>query len=41
MADQQAPRVAILMGSDSDLPVMAEAAKVLRSVAVPFELEVT
>jgi 5-(carboxyamino)imidazole ribonucleotide mutase len=29
------------MGSDSDLPVMAHAAKVLRSVDVAFELEVT
>jgi len=35
------PRVAILMGSDSDLPVMAEAAKVLQSVDVTFDLAVT
>jgi 5-(carboxyamino)imidazole ribonucleotide mutase len=35
------PKVAILMGSDSDLPVMAEAAKVLKSVDVSFELAVT
>jgi len=36
-----APRVAILMGSDSDLAVMAEAAKVLQRLDVGFELEVT
>jgi 5-(carboxyamino)imidazole ribonucleotide mutase len=35
------PDVAILMGSDSDLPVMAEAAKVLKTVDVKFELTVT
>ena len=34
-------RVAILMGSDSDLPVMAEAVKVLKSADVGFELHVT
>jgi phosphoribosylaminoimidazole carboxylase PurE protein len=34
-------KVAILMGSDSDLPVMSEAARVLRSLGVPFRLEVT
>ena len=36
-----APRVAVLMGSDSDLPVMAEAVKVLRRLEVPFRLDVT
>jgi 5-(carboxyamino)imidazole ribonucleotide mutase len=41
MSVETGPRVAILMGSDSDLPVMAEAAKVLESVGVPFELEVS
>ena len=35
------PRVAILMGSDSDLPVMSEAARILRKLGVGFELEVT
>ena len=35
------PRVAILMGSDSDLPVMAEAAKLLRRMNVGFELHVS
>ncbi len=34
-------RVSILMGSDSDLPVMAEAARVLRRLEVEFELHVT
>jgi phosphoribosylaminoimidazole carboxylase PurE protein len=41
MSDASRPRVAILMGSDSDLPVMAEAARVLKSVQVGFELAVT
>jgi phosphoribosylaminoimidazole carboxylase PurE protein len=36
-----APRVAVLMGSDSDLTVMAEAVKVLRRLDVPFRLDVT
>jgi 5-(carboxyamino)imidazole ribonucleotide mutase len=35
------PRVAILMGSDSDLRVMSEAAKVLERMAVPYEVEIT
>ncbi len=34
-------KVAILMGSASDLPTMAEAAKELRALDIPFELEVT
>lgn len=34
------PRVGILMGSDSDLPVMQEAAKLLTEFGVPFELRV-
>jgi 5-(carboxyamino)imidazole ribonucleotide mutase len=34
-------KVAILMGSASDLVTMAEAAKELRGLDVPFELEVT
>lgn len=32
------PRVGIIMGSDSDLPVMKEAAKVLREFDVPIEV---
>jgi len=34
-------RVAILMGSDSDLPVMSEAARILEQFEVPYELEIT
>ncbi len=34
-------KVAILMGSDSDLPVMAEAVKVLNKLEVAYELSVT
>lgn len=39
--NQAAPTVAIYMGSDSDLAIMAEAARVLTRLGVPFELEVT
>ena len=35
------PLVGILMGSDSDLPTMGEAAKVLREFDVPFEIHVS
>lgn len=34
------PLVSIVMGSDSDLPTMAETAKVLQQFGIPFELEV-
>ena len=34
------PRVAILMGSDSDLPVMAECARVLEEYGVPYDARV-
>ncbi|MXY08148.1 MAG: 5-(carboxyamino)imidazole ribonucleotide mutase [Rhodothermaceae bacterium] len=34
------PLVGILMGSDSDLPIMRKAADILRSFDVPFELNV-
>lgn len=34
------PVVGIIMGSDSDLPVMAKAAEFLNSIGVPFELTV-
>ena len=33
-----APKVSIIMGSTSDLPVMKEAAKILDEFAVPFEM---
>ncbi len=35
------PLVGILMGSDSDLPVMEETAKILREFKVPFEMTVS
>src|SRR5262245_27802492 len=41
MSVESGPRVAILMGSDSDLSVMVEAAKVLESVGVAYQLEVS
>jgi len=37
----QKPVVGIIMGSDTDLPVMTEAAKVLEKFEIPFEIEVT
>jgi phosphoribosylaminoimidazole carboxylase PurE protein len=41
MSRDPRPKVAILMGSDSDLPVMAETARMLESLGVPYELEIT
>ena len=35
------PLVGILMGSDSDLPVMEKAAEVLREMGVPFEMDIS
>lgn len=35
------PFVAVLMGSDSDLPVMEAAFEILRSLSIPFEAKVT
>jgi 5-(carboxyamino)imidazole ribonucleotide mutase len=37
---EQAPLVGVVMGSDSDWPVMEEAAKVLDEFAVPYEADV-
>ncbi|WP_020506475.1 5-(carboxyamino)imidazole ribonucleotide mutase [Lamprocystis purpurea] len=34
------PLVGIIMGSDSDLPVMQEAADILRDLGVPFEMTI-
>jgi phosphoribosylaminoimidazole carboxylase PurE protein len=34
------PLVAVIMGSDSDLPVMKEASKILSDFNIPFELKV-
>lgn len=38
---QQTPRVAILMGSDSDVPVMKEAAARLESFGIPYEMHIS
>jgi phosphoribosylamine--glycine ligase len=35
------PKVLILMGSDSDLPVMEEAAKILEQFSIPYEMTVS
>src|SRR5665213_44665 len=37
----QKPVVGIIMGSDTDLPVMSETARMLDKFAIPFEIEVT
>ncbi len=34
------PKVAILMGSDSDMPAMSEAAKILDDNGIPYELKI-
>jgi len=41
MAAGGRPSVGILMGSDSDLPVMSEAAATLKKFGVPFEVEIS
>lgn len=38
--DDRAPLVGIIMGSDSDLPVMAEASRVLEELGVPHEVTI-
>jgi len=35
------PLVGVVMGSDTDLPVMSETIKTLRRFAIPYEVEVT
>jgi len=35
------PVVGVIMGSDTDLPVMSEAVKALKDFEIPFEVEVT
>src|SRR5271169_577815 len=37
---QREVRVGVLMGSDTDFPVMSEAAKTLEKFGIPYELEV-
>jgi len=41
MSDSARPVVGIVMGSDSDLPVMAEAAQTLKKFGVAFEIEIS
>ena len=40
MSDASGPIVAIVMGSDSDLPVMQEAAKILEEFGIPHEVTI-
>ena len=40
MAEDKKPRVGIVMGSDSDLPVMRKATAILNDFDVPFEMHV-
>lgn len=35
------PQVLMVMGSDSDVPVMEEAAKILRQFGIPFEMRIS
>ncbi len=39
--DSRRPLVGIIMGSDTDLPVMDESAKMLEKFSIPYEIEVT
>ena len=43
MSEQKSagPLVGIVMGSDTDLPVMSESAKMLEKFGIPYEIEVT
>jgi phosphoribosylaminoimidazole carboxylase PurE protein len=41
MAEQGKALVGIIMGSDTDLPVMKEAAATLKKFGVPFEIDIT
>jgi 5-(carboxyamino)imidazole ribonucleotide mutase len=39
-ASDSRPQVGIIMGSDTDLPVMTESAKMLDKFSIPYEIEV-
>jgi len=39
--DASSPLVSVVMGSDSDLPVMEEAAAILKAFQIPYELYLT
>ncbi len=41
MTEKTRPLVGIVMGSDTDLPIMVETAQMLRKFGIPFELEIT
>jgi 5-(carboxyamino)imidazole ribonucleotide mutase len=41
LSEDRQPLVGIVMGSDTDLPVMTEAALTLKKFGVPFEVEIT
>ncbi len=41
MTEKSRPLVGIVMGSDTDLPVMTETAEMLKRFGIPFELEIT
>ena len=41
MGANQQPLVGIVMGSDTDLPIMTETAVTLKKFGVPFEVEIT
>ena len=41
MTEKPRPLVGIVMGSDTDLPVMTETAQTLKKFGVPFEVEIT
>lgn len=36
-----APRVLLMMGSDTDLPIMQEAAEILKKFAIPYEMRIS
>ena len=40
MSKTEKPLVGIIMGSDTDLPVMSESAKMLAKFSIPFEIEI-
>ncbi|KAF3946616.1 hypothetical protein CMV_027139, partial [Castanea mollissima] len=40
LVDLVTPRVGIIMGSDSDLPVMKDAARILNMFGVPYEVKI-
>jgi phosphoribosylaminoimidazole carboxylase PurE protein len=40
-ASREKPLVGIIMGSDTDLPIMSESVKILAKFSIPFEIEVT